>query len=58
LVVHDQNGSVSKELFDLNIDPGELIDLSKENPEIIEELEVKLLQWQESVLNSLTGADY
>lgn len=51
-------GSPTKELFDIRRDPAESNDLASANPEIVERLEGKLSKWQESVLNSLTGADY
>lgn len=58
LVVHDESEETSIELFDLYNDPGELIDLSSDNPEITNRLKIKLYEWQQSVLTSLTGADY
>lgn len=48
----------SKELFDLTNDPAEKKNLIKEEPEIATTLERQLHQWQQSILNSLTGADY
>ncbi len=59
LVVHeDRNGAVKEELFDLKRDPEETRNLLKRDPETAERLRVVLRNWQESVLNSLTGADY
>jgi arylsulfatase A-like enzyme len=59
LVVHDSRGSESrKELFDIRDDPAERSDLIEEKPEIARVLEQQLRDWQKSVLNSLTGADY
>ena len=52
-----QNGK-SRELFDLRKDPYEKNDLAKEQPELVEKLEKQLVAWQDSVLRSLTGADY
>ncbi len=46
------------ELYDIQNDPGETINLADEYPDIVEEMQAELRQWQESVLNSLTGADY
>jgi arylsulfatase A-like enzyme len=46
------------ELYDIQDDPGELNNLADEYPEIVMEMQVELRKWQESVLNSLTGADY
>ncbi|MHC4401866.1 MAG: hypothetical protein ACYTG0_19510 [Planctomycetota bacterium] len=58
LVVDDQPGSESmKQLFDLRDDPAETSNLIETRPEIAANLERKLRHWQQSVLNSLTGAD-
>jgi arylsulfatase A-like enzyme len=46
------------ELYDIQNDPGEKQNLANENPEIVEEMLAEMRKWQESVLNSLTGADY
>lgn len=46
------------ELYDIQNDPGELNNLADEYPEIVREMQLDLRKWQESVLNSLTGADY
>ncbi len=46
------------ELYDLEADPGETHDLAKEQPELVETLSQRLLDWQDSVLRSLKGADY
>lgn len=58
LVIRERNGETSIELFDLKADPAEKDDLSGEHPELIQKLQTDLHAWQESVLNSLTGADY
>jgi arylsulfatase A-like enzyme len=59
LVVHEQkNGNVKQELFDLSTDPAEKKNLSQEKPEVAEKLQGKMREWQKSVLESLTGADY
>ncbi len=59
LAVHDKPGSESRtELFDLRDDPGERNNLIEAKPEIAAKLERQLRDWQQSVLNSLTGADY
>jgi arylsulfatase A-like enzyme len=50
--------SVREELFDLKNDPAEERNLIKEKPEIADDLRAKIRAWQESVLNSLSGADY
>lgn len=49
---------LSKELFDLREDPAEKNNLIDSKPETAKELERELRAWQESVLKSLTGADY
>jgi arylsulfatase A-like enzyme len=46
------------ELYNIQNDPGEVKNLADENPEIVMEMQAELRRWQESVLNSLTGADY
>lgn len=46
------------ELYDLENDRAETINLADSLPDIADEMKNKLQTWQESVLNSLTGADY
>ena len=46
------------ELFDLKKDPAESENLASSNPEIVEAMQKQLREWQQSVLTSLTGADY
>jgi arylsulfatase A-like enzyme len=58
LVIHDDSGEVVRELFDLRSDPAESQDLYATQPEIALELERQLREWQQSVLESLTGFDY
>jgi arylsulfatase A-like enzyme len=59
LVIDNNRGGLSEaELFDLLSDPAEEKDLVEEKPEIAEDLALQLRNWQESVLNSLLGADY
>lgn len=59
LVIDGQPGSESvRELFDLGNDQAEANNLIETKPEIVENLEEQLRVWQQSVLNSLTGADY
>jgi arylsulfatase A-like enzyme len=53
-----KRGDAVVELFDLKSDPSEKMNLIDQSPEIANRLKQQLLQWQESVLNSLTGADY
>lgn len=49
---------IGVELYDIENDPGEKQNLADEYPEIVEEMLAEMRKWQESVLNSLTGADY
>lgn len=59
LVIHEQpNGNVRRELFDLAADPAEKTNLFDQQPALAEKLQAKLRDWQQSVLKSLTGADY
>ena len=58
LVVREKKGETSIELFDLKIDPAEKTNLAEAKPELARKLRADLHRWQESVLNSLTGADY
>lgn len=46
------------ELYDIQNDPKEEKDLAEEYPERIKEMKNEFHKWQESVLRSLTGADY
>lgn len=57
LVVGGERGS-SKELFDLRADPAEKTNLIQSQPAVAAKLEQQLRDWQQSVLTSLTGADY
>lgn len=47
-----------RELFDVRADPAEKNNLLEAQPELAARLERELRAWQESVLHSLTGADY
>lgn len=59
LVLHDAaSGDVKRELFDLSADPAEKSNLISSEPAIAERLSSQLHDWQQSVLHSLTGADY
>ncbi|HUG91069.1 MAG TPA: sulfatase-like hydrolase/transferase [Planctomycetaceae bacterium] len=59
LVIHEQqNGRVRRELFDLEVDPAEKTNLLGQQPAAADRLQTQLRDWQESVLHSLTGADY
>ena len=59
LVIGGERGDETvKELFDLRADQAEETNLVEAQPEIAADLERQLREWQESVLNSLTGKDY
>ena len=60
LVVHEQKkgGTAKQELFDLVADPAEKTNLLEQQPDIATKLQAELHDWQQSVLHSLTGADY
>lgn len=53
-----QKNDPPRELFDLQDDPAETKNLIDAHPEIARRLEQHLQSWQQSVLESLTGADY
>lgn len=58
LVIHESRGTGKRELFDLASDPAEKTNLIDQRPTIAETLSARLHDWQQSVLHSLTGADY
>lgn len=59
LVVDGEPGGKSAiELFDLRNDPAEEHNLISSQPEIARQMQKQLRDWQQSVLTSLTGADY
>jgi len=58
LVVHSGEAEDHYELFDMIEDPAESNDIKEDHPEITRKLTEELRSWQESVLTSLTGADY
>lgn len=59
LVIHESKKSAPRqELFDLQSDPAEKTNLLQQQPAAAEKLQTKLRAWQQSVLHSLTGADY
>lgn len=57
-LVIDGGEGHSTELFDLIKDPYETNNLAEELPALTSIFENQLLEWQHSVLKSLTGADY
>ena len=59
LVIDGQSpNDKSFELYDIQNNREESINLADKHPEIVEEMQHQLRKWQESVLKSLTGADY
>ncbi len=59
LIVNSKRGGlVKRELFDVRIDPAETANLIDEKPNVTSEMQAQLQDWQESVLKSLTTADY
>jgi arylsulfatase A-like enzyme len=58
-VISSESGDQQvKELFDLRNDQAEQNNLIETKPGIAKKLELELHSWQQSVLDSLTGADY
>jgi len=58
LVLDGEGKQPKTELFDLREDEAETKNLAADKPEVVTELKQQLRQWQDSVLTSLTGADY
>lgn len=59
LIVNSKRGGEPRsELFDLQNDPGETKNLVGTKPSVAAEMQKQLKDWQRSVLNSLTTADY
>ena len=59
LVIHEpKGGDVQRELFDLQADHAEKSNLFEQHRSRAAALETRLHAWQQSVLRSLTGADY
>lgn len=54
----DRSDEAMMELFDVRNDPAEQKDLAQTRPGVVRDLEDEIRQWQRSVLESLTGADY
>lgn len=46
------------ELYDLEKDRQEKDNIASQHPKIVKAMRAELLEWQESVERSLTGADY
>ncbi len=59
LVIHEpKQGEPNHELFDLIADPAEKTNVISQEAKTAASLQIKLREWQSSVLKSLTGADY
>ncbi len=59
LVIHERKeGPPLRELFNLRDDGAETTNLVDSDPERTARMALQLVDWQQSVLNSLTGADY
>ncbi len=59
IILRDKKvGKEIRELYNLEADPGETTDLAAKHPDLVKSLDQKMHLWQDSVLNSLTGADY
>jgi arylsulfatase A-like enzyme len=59
LVLDAQSGAGSAvELFDLLNDPAESENIADTQPEVVNRMQGQMRDWQRSVLESLTGADY
>jgi arylsulfatase A-like enzyme len=58
IVASQPGGQATKELYDVRNDPAEKQNVIAEKAEHAESMERQLLDWQRSVLHSLTGADY
>jgi arylsulfatase A-like enzyme len=52
------SNKVGVELYDIQNDPGESENLADKYPEIVKDMQNELRKWQESVLKSLSEADY
>ena len=58
LVIRGTGTDQTIELFDIRQDSAEEHDIAEKYPEVVSNLRTTMKQWQDSVLNSLTGADY
>ena len=58
IVNSDRGGKARSELFDLLDDPAETKNLVDSQPEVAAAMKKELRAWQQSVLKSLTTADY
>ena len=58
LVIRGTSTDQAIELFDINQDSAEEHNIAAKYPKVVTTLQKTLKQWQDSVLHSLTGADY
>ena len=59
LIVRSRKGKPdTSELYDVRKDPAEKQNLLASEPAVVRSMQRKLRAWQQSVLQSLTGADY
>jgi hypothetical protein len=58
VLFRENRGTTSIELFNLKADPAEKSNLIDQQPDLASKLQTDLRNWQDSVLMSLTGADY
>lgn len=56
--LHRPRKSGEYELYDIVTDPSESTNLASKEAEVVKDLSAKLMKWQLSANNSLTGADY
>ena len=57
-LVIDGHPGAAPELFDVVSDPRESNNLAHSRPQLVQQMADQLREWQQSVLQSLTGADY
>ncbi len=59
LIARSRRGNPDRiELYDVRKDPSEKQDLTRSEPEVVRSMSKSLRAWQQSVLESLSGADY
>jgi arylsulfatase A-like enzyme len=58
LMLRSTDDGTERQLFDLKNDPAETDNVLEARPKVAKQLEQELREWQESVLNSLTGREY
>ncbi len=59
LIARSRRGNPDRiELYDVRKDPSEKQDLARSEPEVVRSMSKSLRAWQQSVLESLSGADY